>query len=51
MNLRIQDRALFGSDWPMIDVERWLREFDELRIRPEVRQKVVLDNAKRLLGL
>ena len=51
VNTRIQDRALFGSDWPMIDVERWLREFNDLPIRPEVRQKIMLDNAKKLLGI
>jgi predicted TIM-barrel fold metal-dependent hydrolase len=51
VNTRIQDRALFGSDWPMIDVERWMREFDDLPIRPEVRQKIMLDNAKKLLGI
>ena len=42
---------LFGSDWPVITPERWLAEFDELPISPEVRQKVLLDNAKALFGI
>jgi predicted TIM-barrel fold metal-dependent hydrolase len=51
VNSRIQDKVLFGSDWPGLDPDRWLAEFDALGFKPEVRQKVVLDNAKRLFGL
>lgn len=47
----LQDKVLFGSDWPAIKVERWLEEFAELPITPEVRRKIMLDNAKALLGL
>src|SRR5438309_139207 len=47
----LQDRVLFGTDWPMIDVDRYLKEFAELPFTPEVRQKIMLDNAKKLLGL
>jgi len=47
----LQDRVLFGTDWPMIDVDRYLREFADLPFTPEVRQKIMLDNAKKLLGL
>lgn len=50
-NSIIQDRVLFGSDWPAISVERWLEEFEQLPFKPEVRQKIMLDNAKKLLGL
>ncbi len=25
MNSIIQDRALFGTDWPVIEVERWIK--------------------------
>jgi predicted TIM-barrel fold metal-dependent hydrolase len=47
----LQDKCLFGSDWPAIKVERWLEEFEQLPIKPEARQKIMLDNARKLLGL
>jgi len=50
-NTILQDKVLFGSDWPAIKVERWLEEFAELPIKPEVRRKIMLDNARALLGL
>lgn len=50
-NTILQDQVLFGSDWPAIKVERWLEEFAELPIKPEVRRKIMLDNARALLGL
>jgi predicted TIM-barrel fold metal-dependent hydrolase len=50
-NSIIQDRVLFGTDWPMIGVERYMSEFDELPWKPEVRQKILLDKAKKILGL
>jgi len=51
VNSLLQDKALFGSDWPAIPVERWLDEFNEYDIKPEVRQKIMLDNAKKLFKL
>jgi uncharacterized protein len=51
VNRLIPDRVLFGSDWPVITPERWLAEFSELPIDDEVRQKVLLGNAKALFGL
>lgn len=50
-NSLIQDRVLFGTDWPVIPLDRWLGEFEELGMKPEVRQKIMLDNARRLLGV
>jgi uncharacterized protein len=47
----LQDRMLFGSDWPVVQVERWLTEFATLNIKPEVRQKIMLDNARRLFRM
>lgn len=47
----LRDKVLFGSDYPVIAPERWLSDFDGLEIKPEVRQKIVKDNAVRLLGL
>lgn len=50
MNSVIPDQFLFGSDYPWLKPDRWLTEFDRLEIKDEVRQKVLLDNATRLLG-
>jgi predicted TIM-barrel fold metal-dependent hydrolase len=47
----LQDRVLFGSDWPVLDVERWLTEFDQLGIKAEVRPKIMLTNARALLNV
>lgn len=47
----LQDKVLFGSDYPVITPDRWLRDFEGLEIRDEVRPKILKDNAARLLGL
>ena len=51
VNSRISDKVLFGTDWPGLTPERWLKEFDELGMKPEVRQKVLLENALAVLKL
>jgi uncharacterized protein len=49
---RLQDRILFGSDYPFITPSRWLADFDTLEgFSTEVRQKILHDNAARLLKL
>jgi len=50
-NSLLQDRVLFGSDYPSITPDRWLADFDRLEIKPEVRPKILKDNAAALLGL
>ncbi len=50
-NTRLQDKVLFGSDYPYMPPSRWLQEFEELEMRDGPRQKILLDNAKRVLGL
>jgi predicted TIM-barrel fold metal-dependent hydrolase len=47
----LQDKAMFGSDWPAIGVERWLEEFQQVNVKPEVRKKIMLDNAKKFFAL
>jgi len=47
----IQDKVMFGSDYPVISPERWLRDFDALGFDEPVRQKILIDNAKKLLKL
>jgi predicted TIM-barrel fold metal-dependent hydrolase len=43
-----QDKFLFGTDWPVIDPERAMREVDELNFRPGPKQKILRDNALRI---
>lgn len=50
-NTLLQDKVLFGSDFPMITPDRWLEDFEKLEMKPEVRPKILKDNAARLLGL
>lgn len=50
-NTRLQDKVLFGSDFPYMPPDRWLSGFEQLDIRDEVRPKVLMENAKRILGL
>jgi len=47
----LQDKVLFGTDYPLLTPERWLRDFELLEIKPEVRPKILKHNAARLLGL
>ena len=42
---------MFGSDYPVISPERWLKDFDALGFDEEIRQKILIDNAKRVLKL
>ena len=50
-NSLLQDKVLFGTDFPLLTPERWLRDFGALDIKPEVRPKILKENAVRLLGL
>lgn len=47
----LQDKVLFGSDYPSLQPDRWLRDFEALEIKEEVRQKILLENARKLLQL
>jgi predicted TIM-barrel fold metal-dependent hydrolase len=48
---RLQDRFLFGSDYPFIQPKRCLEELEELAIPEGVMQKVLVDNGRQLLHL
>jgi predicted TIM-barrel fold metal-dependent hydrolase len=47
----LQDRMLFGTDYPFIRFEKWLEGFRTHEPSPEVEAKVLKGNAERLLGL
>ncbi|MBI3702004.1 MAG: amidohydrolase [Afipia sp.] len=51
VNTVLQDKMLFGSDWPVITPDRWLSDFSKLEIRDDVRPKILKDNARKLLGI
>lgn len=46
-----KDKVLFGTDWPVIDPERAIKEIDALELRPESKQKLLRDTALRLFRL
>jgi predicted TIM-barrel fold metal-dependent hydrolase len=50
-NTLLKDKVLFGSDYPLLTPDRWLADFEQLPIKPEVRPRILKDNAARLLGL
>ena len=50
-NTLLKDRVLFGSDFPLITPERWMRDFEVAGFRPEVMPGILKGNAVRLLGL
>jgi predicted TIM-barrel fold metal-dependent hydrolase len=50
-NTLLKRQVLFGSDYPMITPERWLRDFEQLEIDDEVKPLILKENAARLLGL
>jgi len=47
----LQDKVLFGTDYPLLTPERWLRDFELLDIKPEIHPKILKHNAVRLLRL
>jgi predicted TIM-barrel fold metal-dependent hydrolase len=50
-NTLLQDKVLFGSDFPLITPDRWIADFDTLEIKESVRPKIMKLNAAKLLGL
>jgi predicted TIM-barrel fold metal-dependent hydrolase len=50
-NTLLREKVLFGTDFPALTPERWLRDFGTLEIKPEVRPLILKENARRLLGL
>jgi len=50
-NTRLQDRILFGSDYPFLTPDRWLADFEKAGFKQEVHEKILLLNAKRLLDI
>jgi uncharacterized protein len=50
-NTLLKDRVLFGSDFPLITPERWIKDAQQSGFKPEVMPGILKDNALRLLKL
>jgi uncharacterized protein len=50
-NTLLRHKVLFGSDFPAITPDRWIKDFENLDIKPEVRPLIMKENAARLLRL
>ncbi len=50
-NSLLKDKVLFGSDFPVISPERWMKDFAAIGIKDEVRPKIMKENAAALFGL
>jgi predicted TIM-barrel fold metal-dependent hydrolase len=48
---RLQDKALFGTDYPYVDLERALASFDKIGFRDPVKEKIMRENARNLFGI
>ena len=50
-NTLLKTKVLFGSDYPLLRPERWIKDFEALEIRDEVKPLIMKENAIRALGL
>jgi predicted TIM-barrel fold metal-dependent hydrolase len=46
-----QDKVLFGTDFPVLDFGRTMREIDDLGLRPASKRKFLRDNVARVYGI
>ena len=49
-NTQLKEKMLFGSDFPLITPDRWVKDFEAAGFKPEVRPLILKGNAARLLG-
>jgi predicted TIM-barrel fold metal-dependent hydrolase len=50
INGRLQDRVMFGSDYPWFSYERLFHDWETEGYKPEVLEKVFYKNAQRIFG-
>jgi hypothetical protein len=48
---RLNERTVFGSDYPFITLDRWFAEAEALPWNDDAREAILRGNAKRLLGI
>jgi len=51
INSLLARKALFGSDFPVLTPDRWIKDFAELGIKDDVVPLIMKENAIRVLGL
>ncbi|MEO0682795.1 MAG: amidohydrolase family protein [Pseudomonadota bacterium] len=51
LNTYGREKVLFGTDWPVIDPERAVREIEDLNLRPESHRMLMRENALRVFDL
>jgi len=49
MNSVLKDQILYGTDWPTMDHQRTLNEWNDLGLKPEVLKRLMAGNAKALI--
>jgi predicted TIM-barrel fold metal-dependent hydrolase len=50
-NGQLKRKMLFGSDFPLITPERWIKDFRDAGFKPEVQPLILKDNAITALRL
>jgi predicted TIM-barrel fold metal-dependent hydrolase len=48
---QLRTKALFGTDYPYVQMDRWRKEFEALDLDPAVLPLIFKENALRVLGL
>ena len=51
INTRIQDKVMFGTDYPLYSYERLFKDWEAEGYKPEVLEKVYRKNAQKVLGI
>lgn len=50
-NSLLRNKVLFGSDYPVLQVDRWLSDFENIEVKPEIRPLILKTNALTVLGI
>jgi uncharacterized protein len=48
---QLRTKALFGTDYPYVQLDRWKKDFAALDLDPEISREIFKENALRVLGL
>ncbi|MFQ5684103.1 MAG: amidohydrolase family protein [Candidatus Binatia bacterium] len=48
---RLQDKTLFGTDFPYVDLKKALCSFEKLELKNTVKEKILFSNAQAMFGL
>jgi hypothetical protein len=50
-NSQLKHKMLFGSDYPVLAPDRWIKDFAEAGFKPEVHELILKKNAIKVLKL